>query len=137
MRILAAMILVFSSTSVAWAKEIACPESISVESQDLSKRVKGWRYFSDKDAKHTLDTVEIFKGKKKLTRHEPGKGTEAYAQWMLTDNGKEEYYLVCGYKRTAVMLKQKLDSKLITCKVSFMQQKGKGGPQQLHKFTCE
>jgi len=126
------------SSAHAEAVAINCPDSIDVASQNLDKKIEGWRYFSDPDAQHTLENVNIFKGRKVVTRHAPAKGTESYEQWRLEDNGKEQYFLICGYNRTAIFLKKLLDPKFTSCKASFGQdQKRPEGSPPLYKITCE
>ena len=116
---------------------IVCPPTITVSAQELTKKPEGWHYFSDDDVKPQLDTINVYTQKKTMVKLDPGKGTETFTEWRFPDNGKEKYFIVCSYTRTAVLLKQQLDERLKSCRLSFEPAAGKpDAPQLLHKITC-
>lgn len=140
MRTILAMLMLPLAPCPAWAaaENIVCPESISVAPQTMAKRVEGWRYFSDPEARYPLDAVMIYAGKKSLAEVPPGKGTESYSQWRFSDNGDESYWIVCSYKRSSLLLKRQLDTKFTSCKLSFEEDKASPGARQvMHKMVCE
>lgn len=137
-RLLAAVGMVLFSAHAAQAEAIVCPESIDVAAQTLARKADGWRYFNDPEPKYQLEEISVFHGKKDLTEMEPSKGTEVSAQWRFSDNGKENYYVICQYKHTSIMLKRQLEPKVNTCTLSFQQDKANPtGPQVMHKMSCE
>jgi len=140
-RIIAVTGMVLFSNSVALAdgvEPIACPDSIQVAPQDLDNKIEGWHYFSDGNAKYTLVGLQVYSGKNDMVPFEAGRGTESYSQWLLSDNGKEKYYVVCRYSQTSVLLRRLLDSEIKSCK-SFYEpdSKNPAAPQIFRKITCE
>ena len=139
--IVVSMIVILASVSTVLAaspERIACPDRVEVAAQTLAKKIPDWRYFEDTDSKYLLDTVTVYKGKKKLEKMEPSKGTEAYTEWLLPDNGKESYFVVCSYQNTSIRMKRALSAKLNSCRVAY--ETDPNNPHALpalHKFTCE
>jgi len=118
---------------------MACPETIQVGAQDISKKIDGWHSFSDDAPVYALDTVTVYIDQKKTpAKLDPSKGTESFTEWQLLENGKEHYYMVCSYTHTSVLLKRELDKEFTTCRLSFENAAvSPGVPQKMHKMNCQ
>jgi hypothetical protein len=117
---------------------LACPPRIEVAAQKLEKKAPaGFTSMNETKPAYTLRWVGVYSGKEPVAV-EPFRSSESSSEWMLVDNGKQPYFLMCGYNHSSVLLKKPLPATLKTCRVSPQPDPAlPKGPQLLHKFDCE
>lgn len=119
--------------------EFDCPSRVPVATQKLeSGSFKNFSTFSETERSYWLRTVQIYSGDKQLAVVDPARSTESSSEWILIDNGKVDYYFVCGYQDTSLKLKKQLASTLKTCMLSAKPDPAnpKGRPQ-LIGLSCQ
>lgn len=118
--------------------ELDCPRRLSVAEQKLDKKLPaGYGAFTEAQDSYWLKTVYVYSGDKQLERVEPYKSTESTAEYMLTDNGKVSYSLVCAYGDTALKVKKPLGKALTQCSLGTAENPANpAGPRLLIALSC-
>ena len=118
---------------------LECPKRLLVAEQKVEKKLpSGYSSFTEAQDSYWLKSMYIYSGDKKAERLEPYKSTESTAEYMLMDNGKIAYSLVCAYGDTALKVKKPLDKALTKCVLSPAPNPANAAmPQLLLSLGCE
>jgi hypothetical protein len=138
MRILAALIISLFA-SPALAQSVSCPNYIDVAPQKLRTDMPGWKPFYDVyHLRYTLNQVSVYNGDPSLLAAlAPDANSASYADYNLYDNGREKYFLACGYSNTSIQLYQQLSKELRRCRVTYQRVYNPSGTPLPYTVTCD
>lgn len=96
-----------------------CPTRLELSEQKVLKKTPtGFSSMIDAKNSYWLTGVAIYRGKKDPMVLEPARSTEVSSDWVLQDNGKESYAMVCRYGDTTLRLAKTLDKAFKQCSLT-------------------